>query len=117
MSRAIVHFRHEVDSNLPVDASPPLVTPNEDSAGKLLNYDSTTGTGDISFITYTGGTCHGATFDSTDATELSSGTIHFVVTNNGNRIDFLATKLTNSTSSIGDFSLSGTDLRQTRSGS
>jgi hypothetical protein len=104
----------QVVSDLPVDASPPSVTPNTHVTGKLLNYDSTTGTGDNSFIAYTGGTCNGVTFDSTGATEVSNGTSHFVVTDDGKRIDFLFTTLTNSTSSIGDFSLSGTDLRQTR---
>jgi hypothetical protein len=104
----------EVDSVLPSDVSPPTVTVNENSVGKQLSYDPTTQTGDTSFTAYTGGACTGATFDSTGATELSSGTVHFVITNNGNRIDFIATKLTNSIGSIGDFSLSGTDLRQTR---
>ena len=70
----------EVDSDLPVDASPPIVTANEHSTGNVLNYDSTTGTGDLSFTGYIGGTCNGATFDSTGATKLSSGTAHFVVT-------------------------------------
>ena len=104
----------EVDSNLPVDASPPTVTANENTVGKPLNYNSTTGIGDGSFTTYVGGACNGATFDNTGATELSSGTFHFVVTDDGKRIDFLVTKLTNSTGSLGDFSISGTDLRQTR---
>lgn len=104
----------EVDSNLPVDASPPIVTANEHTVSKVLNYDSTTGTGDGSFITYIGGTCTGATFDNTGATELSSGTDHFVVTENGNRVDFLITKATSPTGSVGDFSLSGVNLRQTR---
>src|SRR5438132_8498579 len=70
----------EVDSNLPVDASPPSVTPNEHVVAKVLNYDSTTGTGDGSFTGYIGGTCNGVTFDSTGATQISSGTDHFVVT-------------------------------------
>jgi hypothetical protein len=106
----------EVDSDLPVDASPPNVTANEHSVGTLLNYDSTTGTGNGSFTNYIGGACNGATFDSTGATELASGTNHFVVTDNGNRVDFLITSITNPTGSIGDFSASGTNLRQTRSG-
>jgi type VI protein secretion system component Hcp len=104
----------EVGSDLPVDASPPTVTANEHTVGKQLNYDSTTETGDISFTTYAGGTCNGATFDSTGANEISSGSLHFVITDDGKRVDFLVTTLTNSTGSIGDFSLSGTNLRQTR---
>ena len=104
----------EIQSDLPPDAFPPFVT-NEHSVSKLLNYDSMTGTGNGSFTGYTGGACLGATFDSTGATEVSRGTVHFVVTDDdGKRIDFLVTNLTNSTGSIGTFSLSGTDLRQTR---
>jgi hypothetical protein len=102
----------EVDANLSVDASPPLVTPNEHVVGTMPNYDSTTGTGDGSFTGYVGGKCNGASFDDTGATKLSSGTDHFVVTSGGSRIDFLITGLTNATSSIGDFSFSGTELRQ-----
>jgi hypothetical protein len=105
----------QVVSDLPVDASPPTVTANTHVTGKLLNYDSTIGAGDTSFTAYTGGTCNGVTFDSTGATVVSNGTSHFVVTDDGKRIDFLFTTLINSTSSIGDFSLSGTDLRQTSS--
>jgi hypothetical protein len=104
----------EVDSNLPVDASPPFVTANEHTVGNPLDYDPTTGTGNSSITGYTGGACNGATFDSTGATELFSGTVHFVVSENGNRVDSIITKLTNPTNSIGDFSLSGTNLRQIR---
>lgn len=73
-----------VASDLPVDAFPPTVT-KQHSVQKLLNYDSMTGTGDYSFTGYIGGACHGATFDSTGATEVSSGTLHFVVTEDGKR--------------------------------
>ena len=104
----------EVVSDLPVNASPPTVIPNEHSVSKLLNYDSTTGTGDVSFTNYTGGTCNGATFDSTGATETASGTDHLVVTDGGKRVDFLITNVTDSTGGIGDFSAFGTWLRQTR---
>ena len=41
---------------------------------KLVHYDSTTGTGDNAFTTYVGGTCIGATFDGSGATEFSTGT-------------------------------------------
>jgi hypothetical protein len=104
----------QVQSTLPVDVTPPFVTANTHVTSKLLNYDSTTGTGDNSFTAYTGGTCNGVTFDSTGATVVSNGTSHFVITDDGKRTDFLFTTLTNSSASLGDFSLSGTDLRQTR---
>lgn len=104
-----------VNSDLPVDVFPPSVITNLHSVNKLLNYNSMTGIGDGSFTGYTGGVCHGATFDSTGATEVSSGTFQIVVTDDGKRIDILTTGLTNPNGSIGSFSLSGTDLRQTPS--
>jgi hypothetical protein len=107
----------EVDTNLPVDASAPFVTPNEHIVSKVLNYDSATGAGDRNFTAYIGGTCHGATFDGAGATEVSSGTDHFVVSDGGKRIDYLVTKLTTSTDFLGGFSLSGTNLRQRSSDS
>jgi hypothetical protein len=102
----------EVDTNLPVDASAPVVTPNEHIVIKVLNYDSATGTGDRHFTAYIGGTCDGATFDGADATQISSGSEHFVVSDGGKRIDYLVTKVTTATDFLGGFSLSGTNLRQ-----
>jgi hypothetical protein len=79
----------------------------------LLDYDSTTGAGDVSSIYYTGGKCIGATFDSTGATEIATSSSHFVVTDGGNRIDHVITALdTVPTASIGAFSLSVIELRQ-----
>ena len=102
-----------VQSALPVGASPPSVTPNFTLVTKLVDYDPTTGTGDNAFTTYVGGTCNGATFDSSGATEFSTGTEHFVVSDGGNRLDFVLKTLTNSTHSIGGFSFAGTELKQT----
>jgi hypothetical protein len=82
--------------------------------GKVVSYDSTTGTGDSSFIAYSGGQCHGATFDHAGATKISSGTDHFVVTAGGSRIDFVTTSLNTPSSAIASFSTAGTNLRQTR---
>jgi hypothetical protein len=104
----------EVDTDFPPDASPPTVTADEHTASKVLNYDPTSGTGDTSFTSYTGGSCNGAIFNNGGATELSSGTAHFVVSRDGNRVDFIITKLTNSTSSIGDFGIFGTELNQSK---
>ena len=77
----------ETDSDFPVDASPPLVTMNEHSVSKLTTYDPNTGVGDGTSITYIGGQCKGALFDSTGATVASTGTFHVVVSENGNRVD------------------------------
>jgi hypothetical protein len=101
----------EVDSALPLNSSSPTVTANEHVVGKLLDYDPDTGIGDSSFVVYFGGSCKDTSFDSTGATQLSSGTLNFVVSDD-NRIDDSITTLTNPTSSIGNFLLSVTNLRQ-----
>jgi hypothetical protein len=95
----------ETDTSIPPNIFPPIVTPNEHTVAKITDYDPHTGTGDDTFTGYTGGHCNGASFDSTGATKISSGAGHFVVSENGNRVDGLATQLTNPTGSIGDFSL------------
>ena len=93
----------QVNTDLPVDASPPSVTANIHLAGKPLDYDSSTGTGDNSITGYTGGSCNGATFDGSGATEIYSATAHFVVSEGGNRLDSIITALTNPANSIGAF--------------
>lgn len=102
----------ETDSDFPVDASRPFVTLNEHGVGKLTNYDPNTGVGDGTVTTYTGGHCNGASFDRTGATVASKGTDHLVVSENGNRADAIVTSVTNSTKSIGDFSLYGVSRLQ-----
>jgi hypothetical protein len=101
----------EVDTPLPPNASMPTVTANEHPVATLLDYDPTTGTGDSSFTVYIGGSCTGATFDSTGATQISTGADHFNVSQDGNRSDFIFTKLS---VPVGSFSISGTFLRQTK---
>jgi hypothetical protein len=103
----------ETDSDFPVDASPPLVTKNEHNVTKLTTYDSNTGVGDATGTTYTGGHCNGASFDSTGATVASTSTAHIVVSENGNRVDAIVTSISNSTKSLGDFSLYAVDRAQT----
>jgi hypothetical protein len=102
-------------SDFPVDKSPPQVGATDHSVSTPISYDPSTGTGDISFISYVGGTCHGATFDPTGATEVSSGTAHFAISEEGKRIDFVITKLTDSIGGIGDFALYGVDHKQIQS--
>jgi hypothetical protein len=99
-------------ANFPVDATPPTVTSDEHTVGTLKTYDSSSGVGDASFITYSGGSCKGASFDSTGATELSSGIVHFVVSEQGKWEDFQITSLNNSIGSVGDFSISGVQRTQ-----
>jgi hypothetical protein len=99
----------EIDNDLPLDASPTTVS-LFNAVGHITQYDPTTGTGDKSETSYSGGHCHGASFDSTGATVLGTSTSHFVVSNHGKRIDGAATSLSDPT--IGSFSVPFTFLRQ-----
>ena len=100
----------ETSADLPVDVSPPFAEVLH-SVTIVTKYDPETATGDASFTGYSGGQCHGASFDSTGATVISTGTEHFAASNRGKQIDYVITSLTNAAHSIGDFSLSGTALR------
>ncbi|MBV8360825.1 MAG: hypothetical protein JO189_23260 [Deltaproteobacteria bacterium] len=104
----------EVDTTLPPDNLPPHVTTNEHNVAKFIDYDPNTGTGDVSSTGYVGGRCIGARFDSEGATKTARSTAHVVLSNDGNRTDFIVTQLTNPTSSIGSFSISGFNLDQTK---
>jgi hypothetical protein len=73
----------EVDSFLPlapsssispsiiaeINTSPPFVTTNIHSVFKLVDYDSRTGIGHRSVTVYNGGTCSGASFNSSAGDE------------------------------------------------
>ncbi len=100
-----------VESSRPLGTTPPQVS-TLNVVGKVLNYDPTSGTGDQSFTSYSGGNCNGATFDSTDATVVSSGTDHFVASGSGKRIDGIFTSLTDPVGGLGDFSISFINLKQ-----
>jgi len=101
----------ETDTVLPVDAFSHTVS-EFNAVGKTTSYDPVTGTGEDNFTGYSGGQCHGATFDSTGATAGSTGTEHFVVSDRTKRIDYVVTSLTNPAGSIGGVSFSDTVLRQ-----
>jgi hypothetical protein len=101
----------QVISNLPVGASPPRVRAVNIDA-KTLNYDPASGTGDWPYTSYSGGKCNGATFDSMGATLRGTGTVHFVASGNGKRIDGIFTADTDAVGGIGDFSLSTLNLKQ-----
>jgi hypothetical protein len=89
----------------------PSVTVIED-VGKVTNYDPATGSGDVSFTSYTGGKCNGSKFNGTHATVLSTGTAHFVGSSDGKRVDAVTATLTNSQGSIGAFNILGAFLKQ-----
>jgi len=78
----------------------------------MIPYDPASGTGDQSFTLYTGGKCNGATFDSTGATATSTGTDHFVASDNGKRLDGIFTSTTDAIGGIGDFSQTFVALQQ-----
>jgi len=106
-----------VSSSLPVDNTLPFVDNTARAVGKISTYDSVTGTGEISFTNYSGGKCNGSTFDKTDATETGTAVAHFAVSNGGKRMDLVYTSVIAFVSDttgdvIGDFSLSGTMLKQ-----
>src|SRR5262249_9527258 len=81
-------------TDLPVDTSPPFVDAAVHNVSKIMSYDPATATGDSSVTSYEGGTCHGATFDSTGATVASTATNHFAASDHGKRIDGVVTSLT-----------------------
>jgi hypothetical protein len=81
-------------SNLPVDVTPPVVQVVH-NVTTITSYDPVTGTGEASFTSYSGGQCNGASFDSTGATVIGSGTEHFAASERGNRLDFVLTSFSN----------------------
>jgi hypothetical protein len=90
---------------------PPIVAVFH-GANKVTNYDPATGSGDESFTNYAGGRCMGSKFDTTGATVLNNGTLHFVASDNGERTDFVVTTLTDSLGDIGAFNAAGFNLKQ-----
>jgi len=57
--------------------------------GTTTSFDPTTGYGTETYNRYRGGSCIGAAFDSTGATLTSTGTGSFVVSDSGNRFEFI----------------------------
>lgn len=103
-----------VSSDLPVDASPPEVTGGVHIVGKVVTYDPSTGTGDSSVASYSGGKCDGAIFDDTGATKTVTSKSHLAASEQGKRIDTLTTSLTALVplNYVGDFSISATQRKQ-----
>jgi hypothetical protein len=74
-----------VATPLPIGAALPNVV-EENTVITLIKYDPMTGTGDEFYTGYVGGACNGATFANAGATQVSSGKLHFVVTDDGSRL-------------------------------
>jgi hypothetical protein len=64
----------EVFNSIPPSTAPPMLNP-ETMVIKVTNYNSTTGVGTGTYTAYSGGSCSGATFDSSGATEEVTGTL------------------------------------------
>jgi hypothetical protein len=104
-----------VSNSLPPNASPPRVASPVTGTVKITDYDPTTGIGTISFTYYSGGSCSGANFNSAGATEISFGTLQFVVTDGGKQVAEVVTQLEGSpTNNVGSVSLFITEQQQTR---
>ena len=71
-----------------------------------------TGSGDKSYTDYIGGKCRGTKFDGTGATVNNTSMIHFVASDNGERVDLVVTNVTDSVGDIGAFNLTGFNLKQ-----
>ena len=105
----------QVVNSLPPNASPPIVNTSVTGTVEITNYDPTTGIGTSSFTRYTGGSCSGANFNSAGATEISFGTLQFVVTDGGKQVEEIVTQLEGSpTNNVGSVSLFITQQKQTR---
>lgn len=90
---------------------PPFVSTGH-SVTKITKYDPVTGSGDDSYVDYQGGKCIGSKFDSTGATITSSGTDHFVASQNGERLDFVTTTATDPLGDTGAFNSPIVALKQ-----
>ena len=82
---------------------------------RVIHYDPSTGTGDMSLTEYFGGSCDGAALNSAGATKVVDGILHFVVSNGGNRIDSIVTSLSIVGGAVGGYSISFTEMRQDNS--
>jgi len=90
---------------------PPTVTTFH-SVVKVTNYHVNTSTGDTSFTDYSGGSCVGATFNSSGATITATGTQHFAGSAGGSHIDALNTTLVDTLGSVSAFNVVLSALKQ-----
>jgi hypothetical protein len=76
------------------------------------SFDPTTGSGTASFSRYHGGSCNGAAFDKTGATLTATGTLSFVVSDSGNRIEMLVPSFNSVGGNVAGAVFSQTFIRQ-----
>ena len=82
--------------------------------GSITSFDPTTQEGDVSFSIFQGGSCNGATFDSSGAILKTNGTGHVVVSDSGNRINTIVTSYISTAGIIGSVVNTTTLHRQRR---
>ena len=77
-----------------------------------MSFDPTTGSGQADFSQYRGGSCIGAVFDNKGgtATLVATGTANYIVSDSGNRIEFILTGFTQV--GVAGFVFSATYARQ-----
>ncbi len=83
------------------------ITEDVTLVGTLETYDPGSQTGTASVVGYAGGSCDGAVFNATGATQRYSANAKFVVSDGGKRIDGTATDITFPLIELGTFSISG----------
>jgi hypothetical protein len=101
-----------VVTTVPPGAAPPTVVPSVTMVLKVTNYDPNTGVGDESLAEYSGGSCVGSHFNSNGATQETNGTLHFVVSDEGNRINSIITSLSLGGSPASGYSIRFTEQQQ-----
>ena len=90
----------------------PPITAQVTHVFKVTNYDPTTGIGDQLLTEYNGGKCNGAIFIQGTAAQQVTGTLHFVVSEGGNRIDNVVTALSFGNNPATNFLLTFTERSQ-----
>jgi hypothetical protein len=101
-----------VVNTVPPGAAPPTVVPAVTMVLKVKDYNQNTGTGDESLAEYSGGSCVGANFNSNGATQVTAGTLHFVVSDEGNTINSVITSLSIGGSLASGYSISFRERQQ-----
>jgi hypothetical protein len=80
--------------------------------GNDTTYNATTQTGTATVIGYNGGSCSGPVPNLKDAVQRSTSDVKFVLSQAGNRIDGIVTKISFPSVELGAVSLSGTGIKQ-----
>jgi hypothetical protein len=79
-----------VSNDLPLGSSVPSAFTGI-GVNTLTDYNPSTGVGDLTSTEYSAGSCNGASFNSSGSTNLGTSTVHFIGSENGQRIDSLLT--------------------------